>query len=77
MKKRILKRVDIHVCITDSLCCTAQTNTALQINYTPIKINLKKKKEREGTQVFECLGLENEVGHIPGGPVVKTPSEDS
>ena len=29
------------MCITDSLCCTAETNTTLQINYTPIKINLK------------------------------------
>ena len=24
--------------ITDSLCCTPETNTTLQINYTPIKI---------------------------------------
>ena len=27
----------------DSLCCTAETNTALQSNYTPVKI-LKRKK---------------------------------
>ena len=30
------KAVDI--CITDSLCCTAETNTTLYTNYTPIKI---------------------------------------
>ena len=29
--------------MTDSLFCTAETNTALQINYIPIKINFKKK----------------------------------
>ena len=28
--------------VTDSLCCTAETTTTLQINYTPLK---KKKKE--------------------------------
>ena len=28
------KKVDI--CITDSLCCTAETNTTVYINYTPI-----------------------------------------
>ena len=27
--------------ITDSLCCTAETNTTLQINYTPVKIDFK------------------------------------
>ena len=30
------------ICITGSLCCTADTNTTLYINYTPITINLKK-----------------------------------
>ena len=29
------------ICITDSLCCTLETNTILYINYTPVKI-LKK-----------------------------------
>ena len=29
--------------ITDSLCCTAETNPALSSNSTPIKINLKKE----------------------------------
>ena len=30
------------MCMADSLCCTLETNTTLQSNYTPIKINLKK-----------------------------------
>ena len=34
-------RGDICIHTADSLCCTAGTNTTLQISYTPIKINLK------------------------------------
>ena len=37
MGKELLKKVDICICITDSLCCTPETNRILQINYTPIK----------------------------------------
>ena len=37
--KRILKRIDVCICITDPLCCTAETNTTLLISYTPMKIN--------------------------------------
>ena len=37
MGKESKKRVDICICITDSLCCTPETNTTLKINYTPIK----------------------------------------
>ena len=33
----------IRVCIADSLCCRAETNTTLQSNYTPIKIWKKQK----------------------------------
>ena len=36
---------DICICITDSLCYTAETNTILQSNYTPIKI-LKNKQNK-------------------------------
>ena len=32
------------ICITDSLCYKAETNTPLQSNYTPIK-TLKKKAD--------------------------------
>ena len=35
------------ICITDSLCCTPETNTTLQINYTPIKFFFKKVNESE------------------------------
>ena len=48
-KKESLKRsvciyicICICICIIDALCCIPETNTALSINYTPIKI-LKKR----------------------------------
>ena len=34
---------DICICITDSLCYKAETNTPLQSNYTPIKMYKKNK----------------------------------
>ena len=37
------KKEWIYVCKTDSLCSTPETNTTLQIDYTPIKVFLKKK----------------------------------
>ena len=36
------KRVDVRICITDSLCCIPETNTTLEINCRSIKV---KKKE--------------------------------
>ena len=35
---------DICICIADSLCYKAETNTPLQSNYTPIKMLKKIKK---------------------------------
>ena len=35
---------DICIHIADSGCCTAETNTTLQSNYTPIMIRTKIKK---------------------------------
>lgn len=35
--------MDICICTTDSLCCTPETNTALKINFMPIKLKKKKK----------------------------------
>ena len=32
----------IYIYITESLCCITETNTTLQINYTPIKGKVKK-----------------------------------
>ena len=37
-------RVNICTCITDSLCCTPETNNILLINYTPINFFKKIKK---------------------------------
>ena len=34
--KESLKRVGACICITESLCYTAETNTALSVNHTPI-----------------------------------------
>ena len=41
--------VDICICITDSLCYKAETDTALLSNYTLIKMlkNKKKNKKKE------------------------------
>ena len=36
---------NICICITDSLCYKAETNTPLQSNYTPVKMLKKKKVE--------------------------------
>ena len=42
-KYQILKRIDTCICITESLCCTPETNTTLLINSTPT-LNKKFKK---------------------------------
>ena len=44
MKKNIKNR---YVCITESLCCAPETNTALCINYTLIKKKKSKTKHWE------------------------------
>ena len=41
MEKNIKKNV--YTCITESLCCTAEINTTLYINYASIKNKLKKR----------------------------------
>ena len=38
--------VYIYICITESLCCTAVIGTKLQFNYTSIKDNFFKKKQK-------------------------------
>ena len=59
---------NVCICIIDSLCYKAETNTPLvwcvvtiecQSNYTPIKMLKKKKRSK--------------VRDIPGGPVGKNP----
>ena len=41
-RKKIQKWGAICICIADSLCCTVETNTTLQSNYTPIKVKINK-----------------------------------
>ena len=36
----------IYMYITESLFCTAEINTTLQINYTSIKKKIKKKRKQ-------------------------------
>ena len=64
--KRIWKRMDTCVGITESLCCTPVTNTSLEINYTLV---LKKKKDtlegRLGLGVI-LMNLRLYYTHIPG-----------
>ena len=43
--RRIWKRIDTRTYITESLCCTPETNTTLLINCSPNKIKIKKKKD--------------------------------
>ena len=47
MGRKSKKRGDICVHIADALCCTVETNIALQSNYNPIKINFKNRKKRK------------------------------
>ena len=42
--KEIQKRQDICIHIVDLLCYTAEANTTLKINYTPVIINLKNNQ---------------------------------
>lgn len=43
--KQNLKKICIHknMYTTESICCTPETNTAMQINYTSILKRIKKK----------------------------------
>ena len=43
MGREVHKGGDICICIADPLCCTVET--VIVNNYTPIKINLKKKEK--------------------------------
>ena len=48
-KNLSIYHLSIHTCITESLCCTPESNTTLEINYTAIK---KKSSEGEKTHVL-------------------------
>ena len=55
---------DVCICMADSLCYKAETNTVLWSNYTPIKIYLKINKH---TKIFPKLFLLQR--HLGGGRV--------
>ena len=42
---------NVYACTTESLCCTAESNTALQINYTSVT----KQKRKENTNRYNGL----------------------
>ena len=45
--KEVQKGGDTWISGADSLCCTPETNTTLEGNYTQIKIFFKKRKREE------------------------------
>ena len=61
----------MHICITESLCCRAEINTTLHINYTLIKKerNPPKKKKIETKNVklflYEKTSLYKEIDSSP------------
>ena len=64
--KEIQGRGDICICVADSLCYKAETNTPLWSNYTPIKM-LKKNKNKllswnNSSSIFQNTGNSCMVG---------------
>ena len=37
----------LHICVTESLCCTCENNTIFQIDYTTIKNFFNKKRRKK------------------------------
>ena len=37
----------MYVCITESLCCTPETNLTMYINCTPIKLKVRERKKKQ------------------------------
>ena len=53
---RIFKKVNMCICISDSVCHTVETNTTLSIKPTPIKNNLQDiKKRRHYAETWDDL----------------------
>ena len=44
MEENQKKNMCVCVCVTESLCCTPETNTTLQINCTSMENNFFKKR---------------------------------
>ena len=72
MEKSIKK--SIYLCIIESLCCIAEINTTLQINYISIEKYINKKIGWSGVQKSYLLdnNLNGKPRELPGGPVVRT-----
>ena len=51
---------DICILIADLFCCTAETNTTLQINYSPIKKSFKGKMKGEARNRFSPHRSQNQ-----------------
>ena len=66
--------MDINTCMTDSLCCTPETNTTVYINYTPLKLNLKEYRAEDMAlkgltkEYMKCLMVPLEVATLLTGP---------
>lgn len=61
--ERVRKRMEVCVCRTESLCCTAERTTTLHINYTPIR----PKKLKESSQAISSWwSRESSLGRLPG-----------
>ena len=71
--KIIWKGIDPCICITESLCCTPETNTTLLINYVPIWNIMFKKyvlAAAAATLLQSCPTLcDSRDGSPPGSPV--------
>ena len=44
---------NIHIYITESLCCTPETNIILEINYTSIKKEKRKEKLQKQCKIIQ------------------------
>ena len=72
MRKKSVKRMNMCICITDSLCYIPETNTTLYINYIPKFFLIKKNKRSEESreqgklrkQHFQCNKKAYCVGKI-------------
>ena len=67
--KRIWKRIDIYICLTNQFCCTSETIIILLINYTPIENkNIEtiflEKKENTHTHTYAMLTEMRQVIYI-------------
>ena len=54
----------INMCITESLCCTSETNTTLSTNYTPINFFLIKTKKKKATAMLHTEKQCREPGAV-------------